>query len=50
MEHDEIFGQVERELDLAFGALRTGNPQALAQQTAAVLASSQDLLQNPGRC
>lgn len=47
MEHDEIFGQVERELDLAFAALRAGHAQALTQQTAAVMASSQSLLQNP---
>jgi hypothetical protein len=47
MEHDEIFGQVERELDLAFGALFAGDAQALTLQTAAVMARSQYLLQNP---
>lgn len=47
MENNEILGQVERELDLAFGALRAGNPQALMQQTTAVVASSQNLLQAP---
>lgn len=45
MEHIDIFGQVEQELDLAFGALRAGNAHALEQLTAAVLSSSQDLLQ-----
>lgn len=47
MENNEILGQVERELDLAFGALRAGTPQALMQQTTAVVASSQNLLQAP---
>lgn len=46
MEHVDIFGQVERELDLAFGALQAGNVQALEQLSAAVLSSSQNLLQS----
>ena len=46
MEHIDIFGQVEQSLDLAFAALRAGDPQALTQLASAVLSSSQDLLRN----
>lgn len=48
MEHSDILSQVECELDLAFGALRAGDSQALEQQATVVMAHSQDLLRDPG--
>lgn len=47
MECEQIdrLGQVEHALDLAFGALESGDVQALVSATASVLSSSQEALQ-----
>lgn len=45
MEQADMLSQVEQSLDLAFGALKSGDVQVLVSATAAVLSSSQTVLQ-----
>lgn len=46
MEQADMLGQVEQSLDLAFGALQSGDVHALISASAAVLSCSQDALQD----